>query len=275
LDSPAAYCAGSYPKDQSRIKASEIDPKSERGKLRDLFPGFIPVSVEAPMSKTVSYAQWALEPYCIGQKLRTLRIRKRLTLSRLATETGLSTALLSKLETDRMIPTLPTLATISRVYGVGMSYFFAEPTRHSLSITRKAHLQGSSRGLEAVKVTPLNPITGGTSASSPPDEVDSSVSTAPESGSLPAKRSGLRIVAQMLEFPPGVAASILEGFCGTSGLLYVLEGELQLDAGGVRELLGNGDCACIESEMSMAWSAAGKQRCRVLAVFPTAVWSPA
>jgi hypothetical protein len=48
------------------------------------------------MSKTVSYAQWSLEPYCIGLKLRSLRTQKRLTLSRLAAETGLSTALLVK-----------------------------------------------------------------------------------------------------------------------------------------------------------------------------------
>jgi len=77
------------------------------------------------MAKTITYAQWALESYCIGLKLRTLRTQKRLTLARLAAETGLSTALLSKLETDRMIPTLPTLATISRVYGVGMTHFFS------------------------------------------------------------------------------------------------------------------------------------------------------
>src|SRR5580698_3962744 len=108
------------------------------------------------MAKTVSYAQWSLVPYCIGLKLRSLRTRKRLTLSRLAAETGLSTALLSKLETDRMIPTLPTLSTICRVYGVGLSYFFGEPSRHTLAITRKAHLQGTNRGPESVKVTPLN-----------------------------------------------------------------------------------------------------------------------
>jgi len=97
------------------------------------------------MPKTVSYAKWSLEPYCIGMKLRLLRTQKRLTLARLAAETGLSTALLSKLETDRMVPTLPTLATISRVYGVGMSYFFAEPAKHTLSITRKATLQQQPR----------------------------------------------------------------------------------------------------------------------------------
>ncbi len=135
------------------------------------------------MSNSVSYAQWSLEPYCLGQKLRTLRTQKRLTLSRLAAETGLSTALLSKLETDRMIPTLPTLATISRVYGVGMSYFFAEPARHTLSITRKAHLQGKGRGPESVKITPLNPAA-----------------------------EGSRLVARMGEFIPGGVAGAVEGF---------------------------------------------------------------
>src|SRR3954452_1833502 len=108
------------------------------------------------MSNSATYAQWSLEPYCIGIKLRALRTQKRLTLSRLAGETGLSTALLSKLETDRMVPTLPTLATICRVYGVGLSHFFCEPERHMLSITRKAHLQGESRSVDAVRAIPLN-----------------------------------------------------------------------------------------------------------------------
>jgi transcriptional regulator with XRE-family HTH domain len=191
------------------------------------------------MPKTVSYAQWSLEPYCIGLKLRSLRTQKRLTLSRLAAETGLSTALLSKLETDRMIPTLPTLATISRVYGVGMNYFFAEPARHALSITRKAHLQSSGRGPESVKVTPLN-----------------------------AAGESSRLVAEMIEFPASGATHVPENHRETSGLVYVLEGRLQLDAGGMHEVLDAGDCAYMESEMPLAWSAADKRRCRVLAVLP-------
>jgi uncharacterized cupin superfamily protein len=51
-------------------------------------------------------------------------------------------------------------------------------------------------------------------------------------------------------------------------VVYVLEGRLQLEAGGIQEVLEAGDCACIESEMALAWSAAGKQRCRILAVLP-------
>jgi quercetin dioxygenase-like cupin family protein/DNA-binding Xre family transcriptional regulator len=191
------------------------------------------------MPKTVSYAQWSLEPYCIGLKLRSLRTQKRLTLSRLAAETGLSTALLSKLETDRMIPTLPTLATICRVYGVGLSYFFGEPSRHTLAITRKAHLQGTTRGPESVKVTPLN--VGG---------------------------SGCRISAQMIEFPPGGTSVAIDATYESNGLVYVLEGKLRLEAGGMQEILEAGDCACMESEMPLAWSSADKHRCRVLAVLP-------
>ncbi len=191
------------------------------------------------MVKAVSYAHWFLEPYCIGLKLRALRTQKRLTLARLAAETGLSTALLSKLETDRMIPTLPTLATISRVYGVGMSYFFGEPARHSLSITRKTQSHGNGRGPELVKFTPLNAVS-----------------------------EGSRLVAQMIELPPSGAGTVTDNFHETSGLVYVVEGRLQLDSGGMQEVLEAGDCAYIESEMALAWSAAGKHRCRVLAVFP-------
>lgn len=191
------------------------------------------------MANTVSYAQWSLEPYCIGLKLRSLRTGKRLTLSRLAAETGLSTALLSKLETDRMIPTLPTLATIARVYGVSMSYFFSEPSRHSFSITRKAHFEGDGRVAESVKVTPLN-----------------------------AEGKGFRFLAQLVEFPPGGAHAKVNAFQETGAVVYVLEGRLRLDASGMRETLETGDCACMESEMPIAWSAADKRRCRVLAVTP-------
>jgi transcriptional regulator with XRE-family HTH domain len=191
------------------------------------------------MTKTVSFAHWFLEPYAIGMKLRSLRTQKRLTLARLAAETGLSTALLSKLETDRMVPTLATLGAISRVYGVGLGYFFSEPARHTLSITRKAHLQGDGRGVEPVKFTPLNSVA-----------------------------EGAQLMAQMIEFSPGGATSAMDSLHETSGLVYVLEGRLQLEAGGMHEVLEAGDCAYMESAMALAWSAAGKHRCRILAVTP-------
>ena len=191
------------------------------------------------MVKTITYAQWSLEPYCIGMKLRALRTQKRLTLSRLAAETGLSTALLSKLETDRMIPTLSTLATVSRVYGVGMSHFFTEPEHHTLSITRKALLESIGHRRDSANSIPLN---------SPMEKP--------------------RLVAQMIEFPPSGTTSVTDSFRENSGLVYVVEGKLLLDSGGMHEELEAGDCAYMESEMALAWSAAGKHRCRVLMVLP-------
>lgn len=192
------------------------------------------------MTKSISYAKWSLEPYCIGMKLRTLRVRKRMTLSRLALETGFSTALLSKLETDRMIPTLPTLATISKVYGVGLSHFFAEPERHMLSITRKEHLQGSGRGPEPAHAMPLN-----------------------------SPANGARLAAEMVEL--GTASTTLEGNGReTCALAYVLEGQLQLNAGAMTETLEAGDCVYMESSVPTAWSGAGKQTCRILVVRPAA-----
>jgi quercetin dioxygenase-like cupin family protein len=53
-------------------------------------------------------------------------------------------------------------------------------------------------------------------------------------------------------------------------LVYVLEGRLELEGVSMRELLETGDCVYIESEMALAWSAEGKQSCRVLAVLPGA-----
>jgi len=76
-------------------------------------------------------------------------------------------------------------------------------------------------------------------------------------------------VAQMIEFPVGGTSGASDIRRAASSLIYVLEGKLQLDAGGLHELLDAGDCAYMESEMALAWSAAGKHRCRILVVTPT------
>jgi quercetin dioxygenase-like cupin family protein len=85
---------------------------------------------------------------------------------------------------------------------------------------------------------------------------------------LNAADEGARLVAQMIEFSPGGSTSAADCIRSTSGVIYVLEGQLQLEVGGMQEVLETGDCACMESEMAMAWSAADKRRCRILMVLP-------
>lgn len=89
----------------------------------------------AEASDTISVG---LGRYSIGEKLRTLRLRKSMGLVELSKHTGLSAALLSKLERGKLFPTLPTLLRIAMVYSVGLEYFFTdERKRRVASIVRR------------------------------------------------------------------------------------------------------------------------------------------
>jgi transcriptional regulator with XRE-family HTH domain len=80
-----------------------------------------------------------LSRYSIGEKLRSLRLRKGMGLVELGRHTGLSAALLSKLERAKLFPTLPTLLRIAMVFGVGLDYFFTdERKRRIVGITRRS-----------------------------------------------------------------------------------------------------------------------------------------
>jgi transcriptional regulator with XRE-family HTH domain len=175
--------------------------------------------------------------YQIGLKLRTLRTGKQLTLSRLAAETGLSTALLSKLESERMTPTLHTLSKICNVYGISLSYFFSDPRKHSLSITRKGHM--TIRGpQETVRRIPLHY-----------DHIGQA-----------------QCGASLLEFPPGLLVAASEPGQGLSCLLYVIAGRLGLNVGGQKEVLDAGDCACVDTEMIVTWGSENREVCQALLV---------
>ena len=78
-----------------------------------------------------------LKNYAIGSKLRRLRLRKSMGLVELSKHTGLSPALLSKLERDVMHPTLPTLLRIAMVFSVGLEYFFNPEPKPVLEIVPK------------------------------------------------------------------------------------------------------------------------------------------
>ncbi len=56
----------------------------------------------------------------------------------LSKHTGLSPALLSKLERDVMHPTLPTLLRIAMVFSVELDYFFVPEPKPVLEIVRKS-----------------------------------------------------------------------------------------------------------------------------------------
>ena len=83
--------------------------------------------------------QDGLNDYGIGAKIRALRLKKKIGLVDLGKHTGLSPALLSKIERGRLFPTLPTLLRIALVFGVGLEFFFVGARDKPLvAITRKS-----------------------------------------------------------------------------------------------------------------------------------------
>ena len=81
----------------------------------------------------------ALTSYGIGPKIRALRLRRKLGLTQLGKHTGLSPALLSKIERNQIFPTLPTLQRVAMVFGVGLEHFFRPDTERPLAVVvRKA-----------------------------------------------------------------------------------------------------------------------------------------
>jgi transcriptional regulator with XRE-family HTH domain len=75
-----------------------------------------------------------LERYEIGPKLRALRLKKKMGLVELGKHTGLSPAMLSKIERGRLFPTLPTLLRTALVFGVGLEHFFLDARERPVSV---------------------------------------------------------------------------------------------------------------------------------------------
>ena len=79
-----------------------------------------------------------LSGYAIGDKLRALRLKKSMGLVELGSHTGMSAAMLSKIERGKLFPTLPTLLRIALVFSVGLEYFFSDDQKGQvLAIVRR------------------------------------------------------------------------------------------------------------------------------------------
>lgn len=62
----------------------------------------------------------------LGQKIKTLRQRKGLSLPQMADKTNLSVPLLSQIESEVVAPPVATLLKISKALNVNIGYFFQE-----------------------------------------------------------------------------------------------------------------------------------------------------
>lgn len=180
-----------------------------------------------------------LKKYAIGGKLRRLRLRKSMGLVELGKHTGLSPALLSKLERDVLHPTLPTLLRIAMVFSVGLEYFFNAEPKAVLEIVRKK---------ERLRF---------------PDSPDaSSPAYWFESLDFPVPNRPLQ--SYIAEFETVEEGKVpLHEHAGVE-LLYCMSGRLELRVGEERHELGEGDAIYFDSTVPHGYRRTGTKRTAAL-----------
>jgi transcriptional regulator with XRE-family HTH domain len=181
-----------------------------------------------------------LEQYRIGPKIRALRKAKKLSLVQLGEHSGLSPGLLSKLEREQLVPTLPTLLRIAMVFGVGLEHFFEVEKRPVIAVVRR----------EDRMRLPDRP---GTETPSYLFE------------SLDFPVTDRRMEAYLAEFPAGAPESEPHEHDGAE-FVYVLSGRLRLHIGEEPVSLDPGDAIYFESSAPHSYRPDGNESCEAILV---------
>jgi len=183
-----------------------------------------------------------LSDYAIGAKIRSLRLKKKMGLVELGQHTGLSPAMLSKIERDRLFPTLPTLLRIALVFSVGLDYFFAG--------AREKPLVAVARKADRVRL---------------PDRPGAR-SVAYQFESLDYGATERRFNSYYAEFMP-VAPDQLRPHTHTGvEFLYVLTGTLGLHVADEEHALGPGDSIYFDATLPHAYCRRAGRTCTALVV---------
>ena len=184
----------------------------------------------------------SIRPYAIAEKLRSLRQRKSMGLAELAAHTGLSAAMLSKLENARLVPTLPTLVRIATVFNVGLDYFFTDP--------RKRHVVAISRKDERIKFP----------ADAKPRDA------AYDFESLNFRATERKLNAFLAHFHDLSPAKIAPHYHSGVEFLYVIDGELEISIGTEIYRLSKGDAIYFDSVQKHAYRSSGPGHCAAVVV---------
>jgi transcriptional regulator with XRE-family HTH domain len=183
-----------------------------------------------------------LDRYHVGDKLRNLRLRRKMGLVELSRHTGLSPALLSKLEHGKLYPTLPTLSRIALVFSVGLEYFFANEKGHRTfaMVRKKDRLRfPEAPGIDAVAF---------------------------EFESLDFPATERKFNAYLADFRNLPSQKVrLHQHTGVE-FIYVLEGKLALKVGTDEQVLEAGDSLYFDSLLPHGYTRVGSKACSAVVI---------
>jgi transcriptional regulator with XRE-family HTH domain len=184
----------------------------------------------------------SLRPYAIADKLRTLRLRKSMGLAQLAEHTGLSQAMLSRLENGRLVPTLPTLTRIAMVFNVGLDYSFTDP--------RKRYVAAVVRRSERRRF-PSDP----------------KITNAPwHFESLDFRVNERKLNGYLAHFHPLSPENVVPHHHPGVELLYLIEGKLEMTVGVEKYQLAEGDAIYFDSMQRHSYRSLVKSACTAMVV---------
>ncbi|MFD0986433.1 cupin domain-containing protein [Methyloligella solikamskensis] len=172
----------------------------------------------------------------IGAKLRQYRLAQRLTLKEVAQKADCSESMLSKIENDKITPSIGLLHRLVSILGTNINALFVQmPTG---AITRSGERPSIAQtGVDEDKAIALELLTPSPS----PFLFQSSIHTVP-----PQAESDGKIVHQGEDFG------------------YVLEGSLELSLGDETFVLNAGDTFYFRSEIPHGYRNPGKETARII-----------
>ena len=186
--------------------------------------------------------QEGLTEYGIGEKIRTLRLKKKMGLVELGRHTGLSPALLSKIERGRLFPTLPTLLRIALVFSVGLDFFFGGAREQALvAVVRKD---------QRVRL---------------PDRAGTRV-VAYHFESLDYPATERRFNSYYAEFLPVAPAGVRPHVHPGVEFIYALSGTLSVHVSGEEHALEAGDSMYFDSSAPHGYRRSGGRHCSAIVV---------
>jgi transcriptional regulator with XRE-family HTH domain len=190
-----------------------------------------------PLSETLAEG---LDSYDIGTKIRDLRTSRKIGLVELGRHTGLSAALLSKIERGKMYPTLPTLLRISMSFGLGLDYFFGKNDR-TFTVVREGDRK---RFPEKTGVSPGSFYFQSLDYSAPDRKLN----------------------AYLAEFRASALDDVKLHRHSGAEFIYVSEGKLGLYIRNKETTLAPGDSAYFDSSQQHGYRRVGRSACRALVV---------
>ncbi len=189
----------------------------------------------------------AVKALQIGSKIRELREKQHYTLQDLSAKTGLSKALLSQIENNRVIPPIATLLRLARALNVSLSYFFQDEVKgESVYITR-VH--------ERIRVDRRSHHKEG--------EVDYVYEA------LETKKHDKHMEPFYVEFPPLETDEMVFTSHDGEEFVYVMEGSLEFRTADRVEQLNPGDCIYFDSSQSHSFRSLDDKPARAIVM----VWN--